>query len=102
MKAWVDGILTVGGIVVGGLLLLTPEPTGATKALGYLFITASAARSAIAIYENLELGIDALDPRNVIEGLSILTSVLGVSGRCCASTASARSRRSCTGSATGP
>jgi hypothetical protein len=80
VKAWVDGILTVGGIIVGGLLLLTPEPTGATKALGYLFISASVARSAIAIYENLELGIDALDSRNVIEGLSILTSALGVSG----------------------
>jgi hypothetical protein len=80
VKAWVDGILTVGGVVVGGLLLLTPEPTGATKALGYLFITASVARSAIAIYENLQLGIDPLDGRNVVEGLSILTSVLGVSG----------------------
>ena len=80
VKAWVDGILTVGGVIVGGLLLLTPEPTGATKALGLLFIAASAARSAIAIYENLELGIDALDPRNVVEGLSIVTSVLGVSG----------------------
>ena len=74
------GFLTVGGVIVGGLLLLTPEPTGATKALGYLFLTASVARSAIAIYENLQLGIDPLDGRNVVEGLSILTSVLGVSG----------------------
>jgi hypothetical protein len=80
VKAWADGILTVGGVIVGGLLLLVPEPTGATKALGYLFITAAAARSAIAIYENVELGIDELDPRNVLEGLSILTSALGVSG----------------------
>ena len=80
VKAWVDGILTVGGVIVGGLLLLTPEPTGATKALGYFFITAAAARSAIAIYENLELGIDPLDTRNVLEGISILTSALGVSG----------------------
>jgi hypothetical protein len=80
VKAWVDGILTVGGVIVGGLLLLTPEPTGATKALGLMFITAAAARSAIAIYENLELGIDPLDTRNVLEGISILTSALGVSG----------------------
>jgi hypothetical protein len=80
VKAWVDGILTVGGIVVGALLLLTPEPTGFTKALGYLFLAASVARSAVAIYENLQLGIDPLDARNVIEGLSIITSVLGVTG----------------------
>ena len=80
VKAWVDGILTVGGIVVGGLLLLTPEPTGATKALGSMFLAASVARSGVAIYENLQLGIDPLDARNVIEGLSIITSVLGVGG----------------------
>jgi hypothetical protein len=34
----------------------------------------------IAIAENIELGIDPLDTRNVLEGISILTSVLGVSG----------------------
>lgn len=80
VKAWVDGILSVGGVIVGGLLLLTPEPTGGTKALGYLFIAASVARSGVAIYENLQVGVDPLDSRNVVEGLSILTSLLGVSG----------------------
>ena len=79
-KAWVDGILTIGGVVVGGLLLLTPEPTGATKALGYVFVAASIARSGVAIYENLRIGIDPLDGRNVVEGLSIVTSGLGMGG----------------------
>jgi hypothetical protein len=79
-KAWIDGVLAVGGVVVAGLLLLTPEPSGATKALGYILLTASVARSAVAIAENLDIGIPALDSRNVLEGVSIVTSLVGVSG----------------------
>jgi hypothetical protein len=79
-KAWVDGVLTVGGIVVAGLLLLSPDPTGATKWLGYVILAASVARSSVAIYENVRIGIPATDSRNVLEGLSILTSMLGVGG----------------------
>ncbi|GLZ79254.1 hypothetical protein Afil01_40610 [Actinorhabdospora filicis] len=79
-KAWVDGILTVGGVIVAGILLLTPEPTTATKWLGAAILAASVARSAVAIYENISIGIPASDSRNVLEGVSILTSLLGVGG----------------------
>lgn len=79
-KAWVDGILTVGGVVVAGLLLLTPEPTTATKWLGAIILAASVGRSAVAIYENVTIGIPPTDSRNVLEGLSIVTALVGASG----------------------
>lgn len=79
-KAWVDGILAVGGVIVAGLLLATPEPTTVTKWLGYILLAASVARSSVAIYENIDRGLDPLDSRNVLEGVSILTAFLGLSG----------------------
>lgn len=79
-KAWVDGILTVGGVVVAGILLLTPEPTTATKWLGGIILAASVGRSAVAIYENVTIGIPPTDSRNVLEALSIVTSLVGVGG----------------------
>lgn len=77
--AWLDGIVTVGGYLAAGLLLAAPEAT-VTKWLGYTILVLSVARSGIAIYENLNSGVAITDTRNVIEGLSILTSVLGVGG----------------------
>jgi hypothetical protein len=77
--AWLDGIVTVGGYIAAGLLLMAPEAT-VTKWLGYTILTLSVARSGIAIYENLNSGIELTDPRNVLEGISILTSFLGVGG----------------------
>ena len=68
-KAWVDGILAVGGVIVAGLLLATPEPTTVTKWLGYILLAASVARSSVAIYENIDRGFDPLDSRNVLEGV---------------------------------
>lgn len=79
-KAWVDGILTIGGVVVAGLLLLVPEPTSATKWLGAIILAASVGRSAVAIYENINIGIPPTDSRNVLEGLSIVTAMVGASG----------------------
>ncbi len=79
-KAWVDGILTVGGVVVAGLLLLTPEPTTGTKWLGAIILAASVGRSAVAIYENVTMGIPPTDSRNVLEGLSIVTALVGAGG----------------------
>jgi hypothetical protein len=79
-KAWVDAALAIGAIIVAGILFLVPEPTGLTKAVGYVVLAATAARSAVAIYENMQLGIDAFDERNVLEGVAIVTSFVGVSG----------------------
>jgi hypothetical protein len=78
-KAWVDGILTVGGIVVAGLLLMAPEAT-VTKYVGYILLAATVARSSVAIYENVDRGLDPLDSRNIMEGLAILGAALGVGG----------------------
>ena len=77
--AWLDGIVTVGGFIAAGLLLAAPEAT-VTKWLGYTMLVMSAARSGVAIYENLNSGVDLTDSRNVIEGVSILTSFLGAGG----------------------
>ncbi|AUD07479.1 hypothetical protein CWM47_25365 [Spirosoma pollinicola] len=79
-KVWIDRILMVGGMVVAGLLLLIPEPTGLTKALGIAIAAASIARGVIAIAENIHVGIAATDSRNVLEGIGIVTSMLGISG----------------------
>ena len=79
VEAWVDGILMVGGIVVGALLLAAPEAT-ITKVLGFALLGLSVARSTHAIFKNLEFGGELLDKENVIEGLSILTAFLGVGG----------------------
>jgi hypothetical protein len=77
--AWLDGIVTVGGYVAAGLLFMAPEAT-VTKWLGYTILMLSVARSGIAIYENLNSGVGLTDARNVIEGVSILTSFLGLGG----------------------
>ncbi|HMG71995.1 MAG TPA: DUF4157 domain-containing protein [Pyrinomonadaceae bacterium] len=79
-EEWVDGILKVGGFILGALLLIVPEPTAVTKVAGYALMALSIARSATQIYKNLELGYGALDKENVIEGLSIVTAFMGASG----------------------
>ena len=75
-KAWVDGI----AVVVAGLLLLVPEPTGLTKLIGGIILVATTVKAGVTIYENVKMGMDILDSRNVFEGISILTTFLGVSG----------------------
>ena len=77
---WFDKILFVVGTIVGVVLLLTPEPTGITKAAGLALLGVSVLRSAYAIYSNLRLGRPVLDQRNVLEALSILSAFLGVRG----------------------
>jgi hypothetical protein len=79
-KAWVDGVLAIGAIIVAGILFLVPEPTGLTKALGYAVLAATVARSTVAIYENIQLGIDAFDERNVLEAVSIVSTFVGIGG----------------------
>ena len=75
VKRWVDGVLLIAGV-----LLAVPEPSMLTKVIAGIIVTAGVARSAVAIYENLQVGIDPLDKRNVLEGISIVTSTLGLSG----------------------
>ena len=74
-EEWVDMVLLVGGVV----LLTTPEFTG-SKMLGASLLLASMARAGYAIYENLALGVPWYDTRNVLEALSIVGSVAGLSG----------------------
>jgi len=78
-KAWIDSVLLVGGLVVGGLLLLAPDAT-VTKVLGVALIAASLGRGSVAIAENLDQGIAPLDSRNILEGVAIVASVTGVTG----------------------
>jgi hypothetical protein len=80
VKRWVDGILLIGGLIVAGVLMMVPEPSMLTKVIAGIIVTAGVARSAVAIHENLQVGIDPLDKRNVLEGISIVTSTLGISG----------------------
>ena len=78
--AWIDGILLIGGIIVGGLLLLVPEPTMATKALGIAILAASVARAGYAIAQYRDLGYDWTSREIMLEGIGIVTSLVGVSG----------------------
>ncbi|MCX6597669.1 MAG: DUF4157 domain-containing protein [Acidobacteria bacterium] len=77
---WFDRILFVVGAIVGVVLLLTPEPSGLTKAAGFALLAVSVLRSAYAIYNNLSLGRPLLDQRNILEALSIISAFLGVRG----------------------
>jgi hypothetical protein len=77
---WIDGILAVGGILVAGLLLLVPEPTMATKALGLAILAATVARSAYAIAEYRDLGYDWTSREIALEGVSIVTAFMGLGG----------------------
>jgi hypothetical protein len=79
VKAWVDGLLTVGTIVVIGLLLAAPDAT-VTKALAMVMLAATVARATVAIKDNIELGMSPLDSRNILEAASIITAFMGVSG----------------------
>lgn len=78
--AWIDGILLVGGVLVGGLLLLVPEPTMATKALGLAVLAATVARSTYAIAQYRDLGYDWSSREVALEGISIVTSFVGLGG----------------------
>ncbi len=77
---YIDGILQVGGIVIGILLLAAPDPSGLTKLLGWAFLALSIAASVHSIYRNLKLGGGFLDKENLIEGLNIITALLGLGG----------------------
>ena len=78
-KEWVDGIIQVGGIIVGALLLANPEPV-ITKWLGAVLMAAVVARSSVAIYERIRNGGDVLSSENVLDAVAIVTSAMGVTG----------------------
>jgi hypothetical protein len=78
-KEWVDGIIMVGGLVVGALLLAAPDAT-ITKVLGYVLLTAVVARSSVAIYERVNKGGDMLSTENILDGIAILTAFTGITG----------------------
>jgi hypothetical protein len=78
-KEWVDGILAVGGFLVGALLLAAPDLT-ITKLLGGVLVAAVVARSSVAIYERIRNGGDALSTENILDGVAIVTAFVGVSG----------------------
>jgi hypothetical protein len=78
-KEWVDGIITVGGFVVGALLLADPDPT-ISKLLGGILMAAVVARSSVAIYERIRDGGDVLSSENILDGVAIVTSFMGLSG----------------------
>lgn len=78
-KEWVDGIIMVGGLVVGALLLAAPEAT-ITKVLGAALVAAVIARSSVAIYERLDSGGDLFSTENILDGIAIVTSVFGITG----------------------
>jgi hypothetical protein len=78
-KEWVDGILQVGGMIVGALLLANPEPV-ITKWLGAVLIAAVVARSSVAIYERIRNGGGVVSSENVLDAVAIVTSFMGVTG----------------------
>jgi len=78
-KEWVDSILEAGGMVVGALLLLAPEAT-VTKVAGLALLGLAVGRSGVGIYERLQLGYAPLDKENVLDGIVIVTSLLGFGG----------------------
>ena len=75
-----DWILSVGGIIVAGVLIVVPDPSMATKAAGIALMLAAIARGTFAIYDNVSHGVEWLDTRNVIEAVGIAASIAGVSG----------------------
>lgn len=77
---WFDTVLFVVGAVVGILLLLTPEPTGLTKAAGYAVLAATILRGVYGIYQSLDLGRPALHERHILEAVGIIASVIGLRG----------------------
>jgi hypothetical protein len=78
-KEWVDGIIQVGGFVVGMLLLADPDPT-ISKLLGGLIMAAVVARSSVAIYERIRNGGDVLSTENILDAVAIMTSFVGLGG----------------------
>lgn len=78
-KEWVDGILQVGGFLVGMLLLADPDPT-ISKLLGGLIMAAVVARSSVAIYERIRNGGDVLSTENILDAVAIVTSFVGLGG----------------------
>ena len=78
-KDWVDGILQVGGFLVGMLLLADPDPT-LSKLLGGLLMAAVVARSSVAIYERIRNGGDVLSTENILDAVAIVTSFVGLGG----------------------
>jgi hypothetical protein len=78
-KEWVDGIITVGGLVVGALLLADPDPT-ISKLLGGILMAAVVARSSVAIYERIRDGGDVLSSENVLDAVAVVTSFVGMGG----------------------
>jgi hypothetical protein len=82
---WFDRILFVAQAVVALVLLLTPEPTGLTKAAGAALLVVGMVRSAYNIYSNLQLGRPLLDERNILEAISIVAGFIGLSGGAIAS-----------------
>ncbi len=77
---WFDRILFVAQAIVALVLLLVPEPTGATKVAAFALLGIGILRSTYNIYNNLELGRPVLDQRNVLEAISIVASVVGIKG----------------------
>lgn len=77
---WFDRILFIGQALLALLLLLVPEPTGATKAAGLALLAVGVLRGVYRLYESLSLGRPLLDERNVLEALSILAAALGLAG----------------------
>ena len=78
-KDWVDGIIQVGGFLVGMMLLADPDPT-ISKLLGGLLMAAVVARSSVAIYERIRNGGDVISTENVLDAVAIATSFVGLSG----------------------
>lgn len=75
-EEFLDGLIAVGAYIAVGLLMLAPDAT-VTKVLGVALAAAIAARGAMAISDNLGAGGDLLDKENIIEGVIILTTLVG-------------------------
>src|SRR5262249_52773022 len=78
-KEWVDGIITIGGFVIGALLLAAPDAT-ITKVLGAAMMALVVARSSVAIYERLHTGGALSSQENVLDGIAIATAGFGITG----------------------
>jgi len=76
----IDWLMTIGGVIVAGVLLIAPDPSGITKGLGVLLLAASVARGMYGISDNISHGVHPLDSRNIIEAVGILASLAGLSG----------------------
>jgi hypothetical protein len=77
---FLDDVIFIASAIIGTILLLVPEPTGATKALGLGLLAVSVLRSAYAIYHNIDMGRPVISQQNVLEGISILASLVGMRG----------------------